>query len=450
MEIKQWEDKHLSHFSYAILSESDKQIILIDPARDPSQYLEYAASKKAVITGVVETHPHADFVSSHLEFHQRHAATIYCSKLVDASYPHKTFDDGDEIKMGNIVLAAINTPGHSPDSISVLLKHKGESRAVFTGDTLFIGDCGRPDLRENGDDVESGREKLASQMYDSLRTKLGILPGNVVVYPAHGAGTLCGKALSKASESTIAQELAENWSLQDMSKDEFIKELLEDQPFIPAYFSYNVLLNKKGAPPFQESIDQVVTANRTSDKQLENINSQDWIIDSRDQASYKAGHLPNSINLQNGEKFETWLGSILKPKESFYLGSDSEEVRDQLIKRSASIGYEGNIDKAIAITGGPIESKTLDLADFRKHTDQYTIVDVRNESETKAHKIFKNSLPIPLGEIRERTAEIPLDKPIVVHCAGGYRSAAASSILESQLTGKAVVYDLGDSIKDFS
>ncbi|RYF96002.1 MAG: MBL fold metallo-hydrolase, partial [Chitinophagaceae bacterium] len=337
MEIKQWEDKHLSQFSYAILSECENEIILIDPARDPAQYLEYAAEKKAVISGVIETHPHADFVSSHLEFHQLHGATIYCSKLVNAGYPHKTFDDGDVITLGKMSLSAINTPGHSPDSICVLLKHNDENKAVFTGDTLFIGDCGRPDLRENADDADTNRETLAGQMYDSLRDKLATLPGDVIVYPAHGAGTLCGKALSKDTERTIAKELAENWSLQQTTKTEFVKELLADQPFIPAYFSYNVQLNKAGAPPFQESIDQVVKTKAFAGISVEHEGNGEWIIDSRDQASYKAGHLPNSINLMNGEKFETWLGSILKPKENFYLGSDSDEVRQQLIERSASI-----------------------------------------------------------------------------------------------------------------
>ncbi|RYG01038.1 MAG: hypothetical protein EOO02_13605 [Chitinophagaceae bacterium] len=256
--------------------------------------------------------------------------------------------------------------------------------------------------------------------------------------------------MSKATESTIQKELNENWCLQETTKEEFVKELLADQPFIPAYFSYNVALNKAGAPPFQESIDKVVRANELTGLQKDNPASGEWIIDSRDQASYKAGHLPNSINLMNGEKFEIWLGSILKPKERFYLASDSVEVRQQLIERSASIGYEGSIDQAININGGPIKSEILDLDDFRKHTDQFTIIDVRNESEVKEHKFFANSLPIPLGEIRDRSEEIPTDKPIVVHCAGGYRSAAASSLLASKLHGKAVVYDLGETINEFS
>lgn len=186
MKIKQFEDKNLAHYSYAILSQGE--VALIDPARDPQQYYDFARQHNAKITTVIETHPHADFVSSHLEIHKSTDATIYESKLLGAEYPHQTFDEGDAIILGEITLQAINTPGHSPDSISVVaIDETGKQQAVFTGDTLFIGDCGRPDLREQAGAITAARAELAKQMFHSLRNKLMVLSDDVLVYPAHGA-----------------------------------------------------------------------------------------------------------------------------------------------------------------------------------------------------------------------------------------------------------------------
>ncbi|MEO7524533.1 MAG: MBL fold metallo-hydrolase, partial [Ferruginibacter sp.] len=185
MQIKQFEDSNLSHYSYAILSDCEKKIILIDPARNPQPYLEYAKENDAAITGVIETHPHADFASSHLELHLTTGADIYASKLIEAKYPQKTFDEGESITLGKIKLSALNTPGHSPDGISIVLEHEGKQKAVFTGDTLFIGDCGRPDLRPGNGDIKEAAKKLAHQMYHSLRNKLMLLDDEILVYPAH-------------------------------------------------------------------------------------------------------------------------------------------------------------------------------------------------------------------------------------------------------------------------
>jgi glyoxylase-like metal-dependent hydrolase (beta-lactamase superfamily II) len=246
MEIVQFNDKNLAHFSYAIISQG--KMALIDPARDPQPYYELAKQHDAKIVAVIETHPHADFVSSHFEIHQSTGAIIYVSKLLGADYPHQTFDDGDMISLGNIKLKALNTPGHSPDSICILaVNENGKEEVVFTGDTLFIGDCGRPDLRETAGAITTAREDLAKQMYHSLRDKLMTLPDSVIVYPAHGAGSLCGKGLSEKESSTIGIEKASNWCLQNDTEDNFVKELLADQPFVPKYFTYEVELNKKGA-----------------------------------------------------------------------------------------------------------------------------------------------------------------------------------------------------------
>ena len=449
MQIKQFEDKNLSHYSYAILSDCEKKIILIDPARNTQQYFDYAKENDAQITGVIETHPHADFVSSHLELHEVTGAIIYTSKLVDALYPHQSFDEGQSFQLGKIKLSALNTPGHSPDSISIVLEHDGKQKAVFTGDTLFIGDCGRPDLREGVGNIQSTRETLARQMFHSLRNKLMVLPDDVLVYPAHGAGTLCGKALSEANSSTIGEEKKTNWSLQETTEDEFVKELLSDQPFIPAYFSYDVDLNRKGASLMKETIAQIKIAETIHKNSKPALDKTLWIIDTRKENYFKEGHLPHSINLMEDGKFETWLGSIIKPGEKFYLAAERKGQLQNMVERAAAIGYESQVAEAFVIEGANMEEEKIDVDKFKMHTSDYTIVDARNTSEVKEGKIFANSIPIPLSEIRNRIDEIPTGKPIVVHCAGGYRSAAASSLIQSKLNGTVKVFDLGEAIKGF-
>ena len=443
MKIEQFEDKGLAHYSYAILSESDRQIVLIDPSRDISQYLAYAENNEATIIGVIETHPHADFVSGHLELHQIAGATIYCSALVGAVYPHQTFDDGELIHFGKITLKALNTPGHSPDSISIVLMHDGIDKAVFTGDTLFIGDCGRPDLRERAGNLTAKREQLAGEMYYSLRDKLVMLNDDVIVYPAHGAGTLCGKALSEANSSTIGDEKLSNWSLQNMTEAEFITTLLEDQPFVPKYFPFDVELNKHGATNLAQAIANIPVG------PTNHLNSSIHIIDTRAENEFKKGHLPGSINLQNGGKFETWLGSIIAPEEAFYLVAENEEILDSLILRCAKIGYEPFIERAFVFQAGSAITDAMDTSTFSANLTEYTIVDIRNKGEVKEHPIFAHAINIPLPELRERISEIPLDKPIVVHCAGGYRSAAGSSMINNAFADKTKVFDLGDNIKHF-
>ncbi|RYY01057.1 MAG: MBL fold metallo-hydrolase [Gammaproteobacteria bacterium] len=449
MQIKQFEDKNLSHYSYAVLSDCEKKIVLIDPARNTQPYLDYAKEKDAQITGVIETHPHADFVSSHLELHQTTGATIYTSKDVHAIYPHQAFDEGQTIQLGKIKLTALNTPGHSPDSISILLEHEGKQKAVFTGDTLFIGDCGRPDLREASGKIQTTRTELAKQMYHSLRDKLMKLEDDVTVYPAHGAGTLCGKNLSKESSSTISEEKKTNWSLQDATEEEFVQNLLADQPFVPHYFPFDVELNRKGAAAFKESISNIKTGETILENSASALDKTFWVIDTRGEEDFKKGHLPHSINLMEKGKFETWLGSIIKPEEKFYLVSEDKEQLQRMLERTAAIGYESQVAEGFVIDSGIVKEEKININEFKNHQQDYTIVDVRNTSEVKEGKIFQNSISIPLAEIRKRSNEIPTDKPIVVHCAGGYRSAAASSLIHAKLNGTVKVFDLGEAIKDF-
>lgn len=441
MNIKQFEYKPLSHFSYAIIS--DGKMAVIDPERDPQQYYDFAKANNAKITAIIQTHPHADFVSSHLEIHKDTGATIFNSEKLGADYPHKAFDDGDSISLGKITLKAINTPGHSPDSITIVAR-EGDKTAMFTGDTLFIGDVGRPDLRESVGNMTAKREELAEMMFDTMTTKFNDLPDDTVVYPAHGAGSLCGKNLSEAASSTLGDERMGNWAFKDQSKEQFMNTLLDGQPFIPSYFGFNVDINKAGADNLDPTIDKIPFA--------ENTTATGLIIDMRDEATFKKGHLKGSINIQadsDTAKFETWIGSIVAPKEKFTLVIDNKENKDKLLNRLAKIGYEKQVLKVITLSDeNLVKTKALDLADFKKNPDNYTIVDIRNQSEIEEGKFFKKALDHPLYELRHTASKIPTDKPIVVHCAGGYRSAAGSSILENELKD-VTVYDLSDAIEEF-
>jgi glyoxylase-like metal-dependent hydrolase (beta-lactamase superfamily II)/rhodanese-related sulfurtransferase len=444
MEIKQFEDKALSQYSYAILDKEQSTVTLIDPARDIRPYLAYAATHHAKITAVIETHPHADFVSGHLELQEQTGASIYCSAHTGAAYPFLPFDDGQAIASGTIVLKAINTPGHSPDSISVLLTYQGKDYAVFTGDTLFVGDCGRPDLRENAGSQKALRLGLAGQMYHSLRDKLMVLADDVIVYPAHGAGTLCGKDLRNASQSTIGEEKKDNWSLREMTKDQFVTALLTDQPFVPQYFPYDVEVNRHGAPALQMALAKInVTTPAPS------FIPDEIVIDTRPAADFKEGHLSGSFNLMLEGKFETWLGAVHPPHEPFYLLAADQTSLRQAMERTASIGYEAFIKAGLIMQSGTEQQTPFDEQHFRQHTHEYTIIDVRNAPEVKQRQIFDHAIHIPLPELRLRLKEIPLDKPIAVHCAGGYRSAAASSILEAALPDNMQIVDIGDRISSF-
>jgi rhodanese-related sulfurtransferase len=248
----------------------------------------------------------------------------------------------------------------------------------------------------------------------------------------------------------MGQEKQTNWSLQAMTEEAFIKALLSDQPFVPAYFSYDVELNRKGAAPFKESVEAVVIGSPVENQSDADTLEQDLVVvDARKEKEYKKGHLPHSINLMEGAKFETWLGSIIKPGEQFYLAGESKDQLQRLVERAAAIGYEPQIKEAFVLEYAAQSQPVIDVEAFKENPGNYTIVDVRNGSEVKEGKPFKNSISIPLPEIRNRVNEIPTDKPIVVHCAGGYRSAAGSSIIQSALDGKVKVFDLSDGINQF-
>jgi rhodanese-related sulfurtransferase len=267
---------------------------------------------------------------------------------------------------------------------------------------------------------------------------------DVMVYPAHGSGSLCGKSLSKDLSSTLGQQLIENYALQEMNEDEFVNVLLEDQPYIPKYFGFDVDMNKEGAEDFEESVKKVPVLDRET-----RLESGVTVVDTRSRKIYNQGHVPGAINIIEDGKFETWLGSIIGPDEPFYLIAEDEEALKSVIRRSAKIGYEKNIKGGLLNPpyGTQIHPE-LNLDGLKAYPENFTIVDVRVESERKVSRYFENSINIPLHELRERVHEVPTDKQIVVHCEGGYRSATGSSILENALPGT-TVYDLSEGIKEF-
>ncbi len=444
MNITQFEDKPLAHYSYAIIS--DNKMAIVDPSRDPKPYYKLAEKENAKIVAVFETHPHADFVSSHFQIHKETGATIFVSKLVGANYPHKTFDDGDVFNLGSVQFSAINTPGHSPDSITIIAKNNADY-AMFSGDTLFIGDVGRPDLREKAGNMKAKREELAKSMYQTMQTKFNDLPDNTIVYPAHGAGSLCGKNMSKDASSTLGRQREENWAFKNLSEDGFVNHILKDQPFIPSYFGYNVDINKVGAKDYEKAISEA-----NFQFKADSFEDNALIIDVRNEADFKKNHLKGSINIMaktENDKFETWLGSIVKPEEAFYVVLNSVEDKDEILRRIAKIGYEDQLQGILTLDDSSFEStEKIDLSDFKNNSNRYTIIDIRNKSEVEEGKFFENAISIPLNELRDSENQIPTDKPIVVHCAGGYRSAAGSSII-SNLKNDAKIYDLSDAVSEF-
>ena len=446
MKVIQFEDKPLAHYSYAIIS--GNEMALVDPARDPKPYYQLAEKHKAKIKAVFETHPHADFVSSHLQIHKETGAKIYVSKLVGANYPHEAFDDGNSVTIGKTTFSAINSPGHSPDSITVIAVDEENNHAMFSGDTLFIGDVGRPDLREKTGNMKAKREELAQSMYHTMQHKFNHLPDATIVYPAHGAGSLCGKNMSTDSQSTLGKERKENWAFKNLTEEQFVSYILKDQPFIPSYFGFNVDINKNGAENLQSSIAKPTFQFKIDNSNLENA----LVIDTRSKEEFNNNHIPSSINIiaeTNDDKFETWLGSIVKPEESFYLVVKSIDNRDEMLNRVAKIGYEKQLKGVITLDAVNFEqSEELKPNEFEGHLENYTIIDIRSKSEVEEGKFFESAISIPLNELRESKAQIPTNKPIVVHCAGGYRSAAGRSII-STLVENVPVYDLGDEVTKF-
>lgn len=441
--IEQFKDKGLAHFSYAITV--NDQIILIDPERNPRKYYDFAKANNSRIIGIIETHPHADFVSSHLEIHKKLNTKIYTSSHTSTGYPSTPLKDGNVIRLSEqISLRAIETPGHAPDHIAIVLNQNGKDIAVFSGDALLIGDVGRPDLRESAASKESQRKTLAGQMYDTIHSKFGKLADDVIVYPAHGAGSLCGKAIRDAASSTIGEEKANNYAFRIKDKAEFVALLLSDLPSVPKYFPYDVKLNIKGAPDLQPALSAVKILDKNYQPQPDAL-----IIDSRPGAVFKKSYLKGAVNVQDGGKFESWLGSVVSPSTPFFLIAENDEALQHLIAKTSKIGYEANIGGAFVYdaTNGE-QFAEFKEQDFRPEEGKYTIIDVRTAGEVRNEAIFKNAINIPLQDLAGRIDEIPTGKPILINCASGYRSAAGSSILKKYLPS-AEVLDLGAAVTKY-
>ncbi len=441
--IEQFEDKGLAHFSYAVMA--DKKIIIIDPKRNPQPYYDFAKKNNAVITGVIETHPHADFVSSHLEIHKTLNVPIYASSLTKSKYPLKKFDEGDVIKLtGNIGLRGLYTPGHAPDHVAAVLYESGKDKVVFSGDSLFFGDVGRPDLLDFSNESNRQRAYLAGMMYDTIHHKFSKLDDDVILYPSHGAGSLCAKSIRKGVSSTIGYEKQNNYAFENRTKEEFIGLILSDQPFIPKYFAYDVGMNREGAPAFQASLSAIKYLPKNYKPEHDAL-----IIDSRPAAAFKASYLPNAINIQASGQLETWLGSLVAPQSKFYLVSGDEQSLQTAIGRAAAIGYESNIKGAFVYDAADGKQfATFDQNTFDPSANNYTYLDVRTAREVKNTASIQNSLNIPLQELQDRLKEIPTDKPLLVYCASGYRSAIAGSILKKTFPSVQIV-DLGPAVSQY-
>ncbi|WP_229210982.1 MBL fold metallo-hydrolase [Dyadobacter jiangsuensis] len=441
--VEQFEDKGLAHFSYAVLS--GKRVILIDPQRNPQLYYDFAKKHGAAIVGVIETHPHADFVSSHLEIHQKLNVPIYASSLTKSKYPLTAFDEGQLIKLSDKVgLRSLYTPGHAPDHIAVVLYEKDKDKIVFSGDSLFLGDVGRPDLLDYSPESDKQRRHLAEMMYDTIHEKFAKLSDDVIVYPSHGAGSLCGKSIRKAPSSTIGYEKKNNYAFEKRTKAEFVEVLLSDQPFIPKYFAHDVQLNNHGASAFQPSLAVI--------KQLsKNYQPKDGalIVDARSAQAFQASYIAGSINIPASGSMETWLGTLVAPESKFYLIASDDASLQTALKKAASIGYEANVLGIVlydAADGSQLAA--FDKSSFRPEENKYTILDVRTSKETKNQPVFENSINIPLQEMQKRIGEIPTDKPVLIHCGSGYRSATAASLLKKHVPD-AKVYDMGPAVTQF-
>ena len=440
MKVQQFFDDSLAHMSYAVLS--DKEIAVIDPARNINPYLNFARKNNGEIKYVFITHTHADFVSGQIELSKKTGAKVYTSKNSNVFYDHLEMNNNDSLSMGHLHFRFIDTPGHTKDSMCIILSDEIEKDyAVFTGDTIFFGDVGRPDIPDPSEG-EDKKEELASDLFHSIQ-KIKKLGEEVKVYPAHGAGSLCGKSISDRKESTVGIELEENQALKISNKDEFLDFVLKDQPFIPEYFKYDKEANKHGVASFEESLSHIPRVSS------QNIKKENKTIDCRNESEYKKQHKQGSINIMEGDSFETWLGTIVRPDEKFFLVAKDEDQLRNGLERVAKIAYEKQMEGvSIYEDQEGINSPAFDFDHFRDNPDEYYILDVRNVSEVEERKIFEQAINIPLARLEERISEISTDKPIVVHCSGGYRSAVAHSILENHFPGKNI-FDLSDKIDQF-
>lgn len=437
MIFKQYYLGCLAHASYLIADRESKTAAVVDPQRDIDQYLADAKAEGVQIRHVFLTHFHADFVAGHLELRNQAGARIWLGSKAKADYDFTPLNNDDVLDFGKIRLRILETPGHSIESICILIydKERGVDRptAVLTGDTLFVGDVGRPDLRAS---MGFSAAQLGGMLYDSLHSKLLTLPDETLVYPAHGAGSLCGKNLSTETFSTIGLQRQYNYALQPMTPEEFIQLVTADQPEAPPYFTFDAILNTKEHQSLEKTLENVLTP--LSLEQVLQLNSAGaQVVDVRDSSEFAASHLRGSINIGLGGQFASWAGTIVNRDSQIVLVTSPGREKEAAT-RLGRIGFDfvaGYLEGGMeAINNKPeylqllVRISATTLAEELASPHPPVIIDVRTEQERREKRI-EPSLHFPLTHLGERVGEIPLKRSLVVHCAGGYRSALAASLL---------------------
>ena len=427
----------LAHASYLVGDEQTHTAAVVDPQRDVDQYLAFAEQHGLRIAHVILTHLHADFIAGHLELRDRVGATIYLGAAAQAEYAFTPLADGDRIEMGRVRLQAIETPGHTPESISLAVYDRDRAGdtpyAVLTGDTLFVGDVGRPDLRAA---LGWSAGDLGGLLYDSLRAKLMVLPDESLVYPAHGAGSLCGRALSKETVSTIGEQRRSNYALQPMTKAAFVDLVTADQPDAPPYFTYDAVLNSKERPTLDEALARELNPMRVDQVlALQEVGGQ--ILDTRDPSEFAAAHLAGSINIGLGGQYATWAGTVLSHDHPIVIVADPGREQEAAT-RLGRIGFDhivGYLQGGLhSLETHPQLTATTErisplLASERLASGTALAVDVRGPGE-RDQKFVAGSLSVPLNHLVERIDDLPKDRPLIIYCAGGYRSSIAASLLQ--------------------
>ncbi|KUH66237.1 sulfurtransferase [Mycolicibacterium novocastrense] len=436
MILEQYYIECLSHASYLIGDESTGRAIVVDPRRDITEYLADARRHGLMIEGVINTHFHADFVSGHLELVHATGAWIGFGEAAETDYPIRRLADREHVSLGDVDLEILSTPGHTWESISVLVRERAdvEPTAVLTGDSLFIGDVGRPDLVNIGDGSASD---LARAMFHTIHDTLMKLPDHVKVLPAHGAGSSCGKNLSTELTSTIGEQRVSNPSVQPMSEDDFVSMLIHGQPAAPAYFAVDAAMNKRVHPLLQE---QRMVARMTPEQMRAALADGVRVVDARSVDDFAAGHLRGSVNVGFDGRFAETAGMVAEVGEPIALITYPGEEQ-QAALRLARIGSDNVVGYLNVDRDERLPAELRDLVQIAPRTkvseldemlaaEAVTLIDIRNPGEREAGAI-PGSIHIPLAQLRSRMSEVPTDEPILLHCAGGWRSSVAASLLRA-------------------
>ena len=437
MILKQFYLPCLAHASYIIGDEETGTAAVVDPQRDIDQYIAFAAEHALKIKHVFLTHLHADFVAGHLELRDRVGAKIYLGAAAKAGYAFTPLHDGDTLEFGRVRLNALETPGHTPESISIVVYDLNSSNtqphAVLTGDTLFIGDVGRPDLRAA---LGWSANELGGMLFDSVHTKLLGLPDESLVYPAHGAGSLCGKAISKETVSTLGEQRRSNYALQPMSKEAFIHVVTADQPEAPAYFVYDAVLNSEERPTLDQTLEHVNPMTLDQVLALQEVGAQ--ILDTRDPAEFAAAHLVGSINVGLAGQYATWAGTVLDRNHPIVIIADPGRENESALRLGRIgfdhvVGYLKNglrtLDSRPELIAVTERVSAPFAAELLSSSQPPMAIDVRAPGE-RDRKHIAGSLSFPLNHLIENLEKLPKDRPLLVYCAGGYPSSIAASLLQ--------------------